>query len=695
MSTLLEPLFASSPFDQNHADPWSRTFIDLPSLNAKITNAISAAIQNVRVTARTPGGELRTWSILVLGPAGAGKTHLFARLRHKLGPRAIFVHLRPLLGTEMTPRYVLGQIIQHLAYETTEGTGLRQLEALVGASLAQLEGSNPDFPRVFVNEVAALDETTRAEKIEWAVEKLLLQHQEADETYLTRLLTTPFMKPPQQRAALAWLAGRELEESQMQRLRVTAGLPEERIIQALRTLGIFAAPGAPVVLVFDQLENLMDGEATGARVRAYANLVAELFDMMRGYVLVQMALDSEWQRGIVPELSEAQKTRLGGTTQIIALPTPAQVRELIARWVEYLPQRDEPFPWPFGHERVAKWAETPGMTPRMLMIACRDALALGPNASLEEQTASASEPATAAIDGDREDAALEVAWGKHLQHARIALDEAAEDRRSADPARLVGGIACALRFTSGVTTSRIDARHHLQILARRLDRPFAVAFLHQKHPKSAITALERASEASTEHAVFLVRERSMDLPPTWKKVHATLATVVRKGARFIVLERDDAARLLALESFLAAAKSRDLEDTRGHAFSDNDVTNWIDRSLRITTWPIIAAMIGTEKEAQENDDPVEPISARDPGVDEASAPEKADVASTSKRAEGIDATIRACIGQLRIASLERLVREVVRAKPDATRTEIVTAIDDMPKHVRWFGRAIVAVRGAR
>src|SRR5262249_16871609 len=157
-------------------------------------------------------------------------------------------------------------------------------------------------------------------KLDWAVEQLLQRHQEADETYLARLLHAPFMKPTQQRAALAWLAGRELEESQMKRLGVANHLPEEQIIQALQTLGLFAAPGAPIRVVFDQLENLMDAEASGARIRAYANLVAELFDATRGYVIVQMALDSEWEHAIRPQLSEAQKSRLGGHSTTIALP---------------------------------------------------------------------------------------------------------------------------------------------------------------------------------------------------------------------------------------------------------------------------------------------------------------------------------------------------------------------------------------
>jgi hypothetical protein len=687
---------STSPFENNHADPWARAFVDLPELNAAVTNAIAGAITQVRSTSGRPDSEVRTTSLLVLGPAGAGKTHLFARLRRKLGPKAVFVHLRPLVGTEMTPRYVLGQIVQQLGYEVETRGGdrsLKQLEALVGSSLAQLDGVSPDWPRAFLDEVMGLDEAARAQKLEWAVERLLDRHREADETYLARLLHAPFLKPAQQRAALAWLAGRDLEEQQMQRLGVAGGLPEERILQALQTLGLFAAPGSPIVLVFDQLENLMDAEATGSRVRAYANLVAELFDATRGFVLVQMALDSEWEHAIRPQLSEAQKSRLGGHTIPIALPTPGQARELVRRWVEDLPDRPQPFPWPFGEPRVEHWSRTAGMTPRMLMIECRQALALGPDAPFDVPVAEAQPRADAplrSVDPDNDDTALMAAWESHLVAARGALDEAAADRRSADPARLVGGMASCLHFVKDAQTSRVDARQPVQIVARVGARTCFVAFVHQTHPRSVMIALGLASDGLSQGTVIAVRERALEFAPTWKKVQASVAALRERGLQWISLERDDAARLLALESFLASAKSKDLEDCAGRIFEEAEVHAWMDRTLGVASWPVAQALAGArvEREWDGDDGAAQP---------RGSEPVQTGAAPSTGRSGEIPAadtatTIRACLTQLRVASLERLVREVARVKPAASRTEVVSALEAIPGQVRWFGRAIVAIR---
>lgn len=440
------------------------------------------------------------------------------------------------------------------------------------------------MPRVFLDHCVDMGDEKREELLEWALEQLLERHPDADETYLARLLRTPFMPRPTQRAALAWLAGRELEESQVSRLGVPGSLAEDRILQALQTLGVFAAPGAPIVLVFDQLENLMDPEGTGSRIRAYANLVAELFDTMRGFVLVQMALDNEWHAAIEPALTQAQKTRLAVRTELLALPRPEEARELIRLWSEQLFDRPEPFPWPFGERRVKRWCETPGMTPRMLMIACKQAIAEGPGDdpedAPEEERAHGAEQGRPPLDEvEARHDALAAAWEEHLALARKALDEAASDRRSADPPRLVGGIASALRFVPGAKITRIDARAPIQVEAElEGGRALGICSLHQSHPRSVTAALDKTSAAMggpTPRSVVVLRERAQEFPPTWKQALAKQAEIVRRGARWLALERDDTASLLALESFLAAARSRDLEDARGHDIAETDVVEWI------------------------------------------------------------------------------------------------------------------------
>jgi len=130
-------MISATFLDSLHADPWAEQFADLPSLNAAASDAIEASIGKMRAVARAEPQSLRSSSLVVLGPPGAGKTHLFSRLRSRLGPKAVFVHLRPLVHMEITPRFVLGEVVKQLGYVTHGGSGLPQAHALVGSLLAK------------------------------------------------------------------------------------------------------------------------------------------------------------------------------------------------------------------------------------------------------------------------------------------------------------------------------------------------------------------------------------------------------------------------------------------------------------------------------------------------------------------------------------------------------------------------------
>ena len=77
-------------FESVHADPWVADPLDLASLNAYASQAVQDAVEHVRQAARTEARALRSSSIVIVGPPGSGKTHLFARIRQKLGPRGVF-----------------------------------------------------------------------------------------------------------------------------------------------------------------------------------------------------------------------------------------------------------------------------------------------------------------------------------------------------------------------------------------------------------------------------------------------------------------------------------------------------------------------------------------------------------------------------------------------------------------------------
>jgi hypothetical protein len=652
-----------------HANPWGDEFVDLPALNASASDAIETAIRNVRETARTKPTALRSTCLTVLGPAGAGKTHLFGRLRARLGPRAVFVHIRPLVGTEMTPRFVLHEIVRQLGFVSGE---VRQIDALVGALVAHGTGNSTGFPRFFIEDTAHLEPKVRAEKLEGILSRLLETWQELDEGYLRCLLAVPFQKSPSDRALLSWLSGRELDAVQLERAGATAALGEEIVVPALKSLAAAASVGAPIVVVFDQLENLIDRERESSRLFAYAQLTTDLVDTVHGLVIVQMALDTEWDRGIEPSFNLAQRSRLGMHRHLLGLPTPKEREDLLRLWVDRLPDKPQPFPWPLGERLLARFCGEAGMTPRMLLIALRQALDEGPVVPTADGGESDVEPARDAMEEEnRTGDALSATWDEYLSSARRLLDEVADQKRCIDPWRLTDAILSALRFVPGVEPLDVRASRPAQVRIVRGSSEIHVSLLHQPHHKSIGAALTKLLDLARTHEVVVVREGAQEFPPTWSDTIARRSALLREPkAQWLSLEREDAARLLALDEMLRAARSRDITDHAGRALEEDNVSAWLRASLDVASWTL-SKMLRGERTDQDMTD------SRD-----ASAP-------TGRPSSGL---VLSALTRLRLLSLDRLMREIVRVEPSATRASILSELDSLSDRVRWVGRSIVYLR---
>lgn len=538
-------------FDAVHADPWAEQLVDLPSLNADATSAIEECIVGQREAARSRPKELRSSSLVVVGPAGAGKTHLFARLRGRLGPKAVFVHIRPLLSTEMTARFVLHETAKQLGYTTM---GSRQIDVLVGSLLAHLEGAASTFPRTFLEEFGRLAEAERARRLDEVTERVLDTWQDLDETYLRRLVAVPFGSSATQRAGLAWLSGRECDEAQLARIGAAASLEEAAVVPALRTLAAVASLGAPIVLVFDQLENLIDGDESRSRLLAYGNLSAELVDAARGVVLVHMAIDSEWKTALEPGLGASHRSRIAMRTKLLSLPTSAEREELLRLWAARVPDPAAPFPWPFGERRVARLCTAAGMTPRMMLVECRAALEDGSVDDAISAPHPSAEPPRQTHDKGEGDA-LAAQWGRQLEDARRVLDEMTDQGQCADPARMTDGFAVASGFCPPLTLD-VKLRDPAQLTWKTAAGLVRVALLHQNNPRSLGASLAKLTALADKGPLVVLRERTHELPPTWKDTLAKRAALLmKKQARWVDLEREDAARLLALASLFAAGRS--------------------------------------------------------------------------------------------------------------------------------------------
>ncbi|HEX2671759.1 MAG TPA: hypothetical protein VHM25_12845, partial [Polyangiaceae bacterium] len=351
------------------------------------------------------------------------------------------------------------------------------------------------------------------------------------------------------------------------------------------------------------------------------------------------------------------------------LPSPKEREELLRLWIDRLPEHPLPYPWPFSETQAIRLCQRPGVTPRMLLVECRRAFQ-GEPIELEDEPPLQTPPQPVEAPG-LENQGLDAEWEERISAARAAAEQASERREAIDASRLADGLLACGPFLKGSEFAAFKSTDGVQLKLTKGTRSVRLAFLHQAHPKSLGSAIAKLTAIAAREPVVVLRERAHDLLPTWKDTLAKRSALLATNrARWIWFEREDAERLLALDSLLQAARSGDLTDERGAPIDAVAVGDWIAAKLDIPKWTIVRDVLD---ESDKNEVEVEV------------APKHASPEPTTK-------TALALVRRLRIASLDRVVREVTRLDPLATRASVLAELESSSGEVRWFGRSIVGVR---
>lgn len=570
-----------NPFPDTIADAWGEP-VDLQSLNAAATDELTRRID--ALSGKSHAGEVpRSQSVLLLGPAGSGKTHLFARLRKKRNNRAVFFYTRPELGSQATPRYLLAQLVDalRLPVPSSEHT---QLDLIAGAMLSFLGGHPTRYPLTLLSQP---HDNPRG-LVERSLQTAERLYPRMLPKYLERMLLAAFeQEMPIRRAMYAWLSGRPPSEAELERLGEQQGLADEDILPALRTLGFAATFGAPLVIVFDQLENLADDDPARLRMVAHAQLVSELRDTVPGMLIVQMAIDSEWTRFMEPGLPPQLLNRIRETVLPLTFPTPDQARQLIEIHLDRLTaeERKGPFPWPLDAEAVSRWTHEE-MTPRALIQRCKSAF----DDFLAGKTAARSQlslPSAASLD-DR----LETLWSGLVEKARAEIDRAARDGHHLDAERIASGLLAMLPLC-GAPARRVPGKKNRPDLRVTATPASLLLIAQQNHHRSLGALLAEAAQLDKER-VILVREHAFVIPPTWKQVHTLLADLKsRPNLVYATVGRDELTEWLAAESMLSAARSKDLADEQGRTIELNVALDWLKRRCRKRRSGFLDVLVGS------------------------------------------------------------------------------------------------------
>jgi hypothetical protein len=344
----------------------------------------------------------------------------------------------------------------------------------------------------------------------------------------------------------------------------------------------------------------------------------------------------------------------------------------------------------------------------MLLIEFRDALhaatheELAGSAELEQAAApsvappaegapaSAPEPESAPRSTpDRRDIASE--WLGRLRSARASVQSDSADRVPLHAARLADGVLALGRFVPGLVI-KAKARPPAQLAIESGDEIERVAILQESNHRSLAAVLARLTRLTEQSNVVVLRERARELPASWTETVRRRGQLLATGrARWIDIDAEDCARLLTLTSFLQAARSGDVTDSRGQAVTEAEVVEWVEATLDVASWPLSFALMRTARARQEEKPEKEDEEERN--VPESFIKELAPEIRRRRRPLPADRfSALPTLQKLRVASFERLVREVLRVDPEATRASVLAELDAAGDHVRWIGRSIVFLR---
>jgi hypothetical protein len=540
-------------------DAYSDQLIDVASLNEHISAKLESRIDDVMRTA-LDGVATPTAAFTILGAAGGGKTHLFARLRNHCGPHATFVLLRPFFGVNLMPRDVLSACVDQLCAAPGSDTSTEPSSqlALIAAHWLSAAGVH-GFPSMVLDEFAEMNDTLRQVRVGLGVNAVLAKlPRVAAVAHIVRAVLQVASNRQPDHHAMAWLAGRDVGVAEY------PPMGEADVMHALRIVAFLAAPVAPLVVVFDQLENLAGADSS--RVIAYGSVISELVDSVADLTLVQLALTSEWQQFIEPALSLPHKTRVAQSIDQLQAPSRAQRLELLTAWHEHTFAGDvsKQFPAPMADDSLQELLDAPGMTPRLLLLGFQQALrggqtvlfSSGIDTDLTKTSASDKAPPNA------DAGSLDTVWQQEQHRATTRHRKSQRAQQPFDNGELTEGLATTLRYLPNADVAIAHEGAVLRIILKTPGQELSFLAMNGGHHSSVVATLNRAMELVAKQKVVLVRELRWPIPETWSAVASRRQQFERMpNARWLWLTDEDVILSLALAQVHSLVRSQRLAMT--------------------------------------------------------------------------------------------------------------------------------------
>jgi hypothetical protein len=303
----MSPYASLNPFvstSVGEKDLWNATvFPDVPEIHAASFNVLKATVDQVRIQHRS---QVR----FVRGAGGAGKSHLFARLRREYADRILYAYApNPPLQPEALESFILSRFVSSLRHPARSTSGeeapYSQLRMLAYTLLKPVVEQDLTLPELHVA-WAKIALESRKELIHQAVLLLEGDHPMVPRSVLRCLLNV--LREDKEHLAAQWLSGAAyLTDNELKYLNVPEPLSRAEAGTVIQLFGKLASQaGSPVVLVLDQLDLV----TTAPQLDEMQRLLFSLIDQSENWVIL-IGLVAERFAAWDSALTQALRGRVG------------------------------------------------------------------------------------------------------------------------------------------------------------------------------------------------------------------------------------------------------------------------------------------------------------------------------------------------------------------------------------------------
>ena len=520
---ILQRLRENNPFASSASPlPWNNANPDLGSLNREATEAIEQLLREKR---RAPSMPLAG---LILGEAGAGKTHMLMRILRRMrenGQIAIFVTVRTFRDPDSVMGHLLTEIIISLSREHSAGRS--QLDMLMEElDSVYRESCQEDGFSIHQGVERLSFLRTRMPGVDKGLLKCFLLY--AEET-----------SPDVRMELLDWIRS-GLDEEDCERLGLSQrdldsmneAKREADAEKMLLSIGqILAYAKVPMTVCFDQL----DGMESRELIIAWGRMLSLLVNDLRGVLPLAFLRADTWNTRFSTQLDDSVVQRMTGRPPIvIGNCSLGQAQQLIRDRVRAL----------FGGDAdgISAWLLSRLKGKLHAGYSPRSVINLANQAIVEADVPPSLDSVSA------ENKAMEAAYQEECDKVRMAPGDWPPNAEE-----LLLALEVWMKAQEAIDV-RPGKDKYIQLRGTRGDSECAFIVIASKNHLSAGAALKRGIEFLKKYTkglcCYVMDGRTLKGPENWKVVHQLMGEFTRHGGRVLVLDEEDRAQWYGLVALL-------------------------------------------------------------------------------------------------------------------------------------------------